>query len=344
MLKAYVLGLSSVSLAALLVIVIWMFGTQPRQEPGLLWGGQIYTTKQEFNGYLKSKGLSYKTWVARNPDAAPWEPEELTIGPITVRASAEARENWVVRLPLAAIGVMFATGCGFLLLRGLHSRGALFARKSAALFSVVATVVLIAGLWFGTQPQTEPEPGLSWGGKVYTTKQELNGYLSSKGLSYESWLARNPNAAPWERDVEGESTKVGREWTVGWPLLIMGLVLAVGMGVMLSHAVRPSRSRLGIVAHLTPLVVRIRPVLAASTGALPSLQRLGTVASAVIRRVKVVAPVYRARLIHAARADARQLPKLMENHSISVGYLVFGLLAAVVAGTLAVFVVSLLSP
>ena len=150
-LKGYLIGLLSATLAILLVAVIW-FGRQPPQEEGLLWGGKVYTSRQEFNGYLKSKGLSYETFVARNPGASPWEPDEFTIGPVTVRASIKTREDWVVWLPLAAIGLMLAIGCALLLWLWLRPRLRTvtrtvtpgLARRSAAFFSEVSTVLLVA--------------------------------------------------------------------------------------------------------------------------------------------------------------------------------------------------------
>jgi hypothetical protein len=59
-----------------LVLAALLFGfssvTQKKQDPGLLWGDTVYTSKDEFQGYLRAKSLSYKTWVARHPGAAPW--------------------------------------------------------------------------------------------------------------------------------------------------------------------------------------------------------------------------------------------------------------------------------
>ena len=149
MLKAYAFGFFGAALAVVLVAVI-LFGTKSSQEPGLLWGDKVYTTRQEFDAYLKSKGLSYKTWAARYPGAAPWEPDEITIGAITVRASTETREAWVVRLPLAAAGLMLATGCALLLLRGLRTAMPSRARGSVAFVSAVLTVLLASVIWFGT--------------------------------------------------------------------------------------------------------------------------------------------------------------------------------------------------
>jgi hypothetical protein len=117
-LKAYTLGFVIAALAVLLVSFIWL-SAQPPPEPGLLWGNNIYTTKQQFEGYLKEKGLSYKTWAAKNPNAAPWEPRELTVGAITVRATTQTRDTWVIRGPLAALGLMLATAGTLLLLRWL---------------------------------------------------------------------------------------------------------------------------------------------------------------------------------------------------------------------------------
>ena len=149
-LKGYLIGLLSATLAVFLVAVIW-FGRQPPQEEGLLWGGKVYTSRQEFNGYLKSKGLSYETFVARNPGASPWEPDEFTIGPITVRASTKTREDWVVRLPLAAIGLMLAIGCALLLWLRLRTVTRTvtpgLARRSVAFLGPVSTVVLVAVIY-----------------------------------------------------------------------------------------------------------------------------------------------------------------------------------------------------
>ena len=118
MLKAYTTGFVIAALAVLVVSFIWL-SAQPPPEPGLLWGNNVYTTKQQFEGYLKWKGLSYKTWVAKNPNAAPWEPGELTVGAITVRATTQTRDTWVIRGPLAALGLMLAATGTLLLLRWL---------------------------------------------------------------------------------------------------------------------------------------------------------------------------------------------------------------------------------
>jgi hypothetical protein len=254
-LKAYALGLFTAALALALVATIWI-GTQPRQEPGLVWGGAVYTSKEDFNGYLKSKGLSYKTWVARNPDAAPWEADTISIGAITVRVSA--RGDSVMRLFLVAIGLLLAIGTALLLLGRQNPVLVRFAGGSVVFFSVFSAVVLLA-IWFGGKPKEEP--ALLWGGAVYTSKQEFNVYLKSKGLSYKTWLARNPGAAPWEPPVlrstakAPEATKVRAvtkapgttDTSSGWlgrPLLaVIGLIVAAVSGLLLLRARRPVLAR-----------------------------------------------------------------------------------------------------
>ena len=149
MLKAYAFGFFSASAAVLLVAVIW-FGTETSPESGLLWGDKVYTSKQDFEGYLKSKGLGYKTWSARHTDGAPWDPNKFTIGAITLRASTETREAWVVRLPLAALGLMLATGATLLLMQAVRSAKPEISRRPLAFLSAVATVLLVAVIWFET--------------------------------------------------------------------------------------------------------------------------------------------------------------------------------------------------
>jgi hypothetical protein len=147
-LRVYALGFFSAVAAVLLVGVLWLGA--PEEESGLLWGDKVYTEKQEFEGYLKSKGLSYKTWEARHSGAAPWEPDEITIGALTLRASTETREAWVVRLPLAALALMLAIGGVLLLLSRLRSVMPELARRQVAFVSGFLTVLLVTVVWFGT--------------------------------------------------------------------------------------------------------------------------------------------------------------------------------------------------
>ncbi|MBA2383481.1 MAG: hypothetical protein H0V68_02300 [Actinobacteria bacterium] len=342
MLKAYVLGFVTAAVAVVLVAVVWL-GTEPSPEPGLLWGGKVYRTEQEFKGYLKSKGLSYKVWLAKYPGAAPWEPDEFTIGAITVRASTKAREDWVVRLPLAAIGLMVTTGCVLLLLRLLRSARPRLATGPVAFSSAVLTVLLVAAVWFGTHPRQEP--GLLWGGKVYTTRQEFNGYLKSKGLTYKAWLARNPGAAPWEPAPARGSPQAREDWLARFLLASAGLVFAIGCGMLLFKRVGRIRPRLAsgrpASDHGPALSVPASPVGKPAAGA--SSRGLTHGLSRATGFLRVAVPRYGDRIIGAARAEARRLPELVRDRNISIGYAAFGLIAAVIAGVFAVLVASLLS-
>jgi hypothetical protein len=58
----------------MVAVAVWLAVVQPFGRPGLVWGGNVYTSKNEFKRYLRSKSLSYATWLKRNPGVAPWEP------------------------------------------------------------------------------------------------------------------------------------------------------------------------------------------------------------------------------------------------------------------------------
>ena len=122
MLKAYAIGFLGAVLAVGLVAAI-VLATQPEQKPGLVWGTTTYTSKEQFRGYLKSKGLSYKVWLARNPGAAPWErtPRADVKGATHTttrdRTTREVVEDWASGLPLTPLVVILATGATLIFLR-----------------------------------------------------------------------------------------------------------------------------------------------------------------------------------------------------------------------------------
>ena len=371
-LKAYALGLFTAALALALVATIWI-GTQPRQEPGLVWGGAVYTSKEEFNVYLKSKGLSYKTWVARNPDAAPWEADTISIGAITVRVSA--RGDSVMRLFLVAIGLLLAIGTALLLLGRQNPVLVRFAGGSVVFFSVFSAVVLLA-IWFGGQPKVEP--GLLWGGSIYTTKQEFNVYLKSKGLSYETWVARNPGAAPWEPPAVQSSTKApeptqaravakapattdtSSDW-VGRPLLaVIALMLAAVSGLLLLRSRRPVLARYAAAPSASG-TVSIGGGSAGSPRTAASIERVGGVASAAAESLKGSARSTGARLFAAALSFARMvidgakaviagarevrsgLAHVMRERHVSGGDVAYGVIAIMSPVVFALIVVFVLS-
>ena len=114
MAKDYAVGLLGGLVLALAVAVLYV-ATEPKEETGLVWGNKVYTSKQEFNGYLKSKGLSYKTWLVRNPGVAPWEPN------LERRTAAADSSSRSPLLP-AALGLLLGAGCTVLELRRRRGR------------------------------------------------------------------------------------------------------------------------------------------------------------------------------------------------------------------------------
>ena len=73
MLRAYLVGLLGAIAGLMVGAAIW-FAVQSLDRPELVWAGSAYSSKQEFVLYLKSNGLSYRTWLKRHPGMAPWEP------------------------------------------------------------------------------------------------------------------------------------------------------------------------------------------------------------------------------------------------------------------------------
>jgi hypothetical protein len=364
MLKAYGLGFLIATVAVVLVAVT-PIGLQERQQPGLLWGDRVYSSEQEFKGYLKSKGLSYETWLARNPGAAPWEPDEIAFGFVTVRVSTEARERWVVRLPLVALGLAIATGCALLGLRRVRRVMPSRVRRSVAFVSAALTVLLVVGIWLGTQPRREA--GLLWGDKVYTSKEEFKGYLKSKGLTYSTWVARNPGAAPWEPASARPSPEQSRGWLGRALVAVLGSIVGIACALLLLWRWRPAIRAFarGSPAFFGPRVPRsgnspaagppafasIRPF---GVAAFASIRRFGVAAFASIRRFGVAAVgaahprgasalMYMERLVRTASARARLLSRLMPERHISVGDVAFCLLLVTTAVVFGLFVTVLMS-
>ena len=224
------------------------------------------------------------------------------------------------------------------------------------LFGAVVVILVVAGIWFVTQPKQEP--GLVWGGTVYSSKAEFKGYLREKGLSYKLWLARNPGAAPWEPDVGSEATpvpasgssrvalspapKAGRDSATELPLTTLGILAAAAL-LLLLRLPRPALPRL---ARESMTISRPRPV--GSTGRVqrtsvalrPAIRRLGVAGAGATRRV----PLRTERLVSALRADARLVRGSLYrwNHR-GGGVIVFLLITIIAAGALGVFIALLIS-
>jgi hypothetical protein len=131
-LKAYAVGLLGGLVLALVVAGIYV-ATEPEPERGLRWGDTVYTSRADFNEYLRSRGLSYKVWLARNPGVAPWEPavgSQAAQGTSArVAAPGAVTDDDGRRLPVAVAGLMLAIGCGLLLL--IHGLRTVVARAQA---------------------------------------------------------------------------------------------------------------------------------------------------------------------------------------------------------------------
>jgi hypothetical protein len=74
MVRPFLIGFLGTVAALMLVVAVWFAAIRPIEHPGLVWGGLVYESKEQFQVYLRSKGLSYSKWLKRNPGVAPWEP------------------------------------------------------------------------------------------------------------------------------------------------------------------------------------------------------------------------------------------------------------------------------
>jgi hypothetical protein len=121
----------------MLSAAIWFAVVKPINGPGMVWGGAVYRSKQEFNLYLKSKGLSYATWLGRNPGVAPWEPGRRA------RKSDQKAEIWDWRrdMLLAINAAMLAIIAAVILARNVARPGKpKLAAPDVEPFSAVPTI------------------------------------------------------------------------------------------------------------------------------------------------------------------------------------------------------------
>ena len=260
-----------------------------------------------------------------------------------------------------------STGAGSRLKRLSKSRntGAVLKAYAIGFVGAVLAILIVVALSQGVRGQDEP--GLRWGGTVYTSEAAFKGYLKSKGLSYKTWLARNPGAAPWEPAPEPRvaarptaaaapeaGSPPGREtatdlsgWLPGWlPLAAFGLAAAGGAIFLLS------RLRLGAAVARIPSrpavsfdgrALRLDALVAGGRTAVPTLQRAAHVAAGAVRRLEAAAPFYGERLLAAARSDGRVLRTFLQRRNMRLADVAFALLAVTAAAMFVLFVVVLLT-
>ncbi len=221
---------------------------------------------------------------------------------------------------------------------------------SIGFFGAVLAVAVAAAIWLATQPGQET--GLVWGDKTYTSKQQFNGYLKSRGLSYKVWLTRNPGVAPWEQAParaaaavtdtetrhERNTRQVVEDWATGLPLVPIGIILAAGCSLLLFvRTLRPILAR----APTWPAggtAARNREGSEQRSRALPSLRRLGTMASSAVRRFEASVPRYTERLLGVSQTDAQLLSAPKPERNIRTADLVFWLLGIATVALFVLFV------
>ena len=238
--------------------------------------------------------------------------------------------------------------------------------KAYAIGFVGAVLAILIVVALGQGVRTQEEPGLRWAGTVYTSEAAFKGYLKSKGLSYQTWLARNPGAAPWEPapepTVAARTSSAAQEaeppasretatdlsgWLPGWlPLAAVGLA-AVGGAIFLL-----SRLRLGTALARIPSrpalasdgrALRLEALVAGGRTAVPTLQRAAHAAAGAVRRLETAAPLYGERLLAGARAEGRVLRTYVQGQNIRWADVAFAVLAVTAAAMFVLFVVVLLT-
>jgi hypothetical protein len=87
-------------------------------------------------------------------------------------------------------------------------------------------------------PTAQPT-SLIWAGRVFTSGQDLNTWLKSRGSSYEQWAAHHPGLATTfplssKRPVAKEAVAAdGRNQPGWWNVLLVGLVIGSGVTLLL---------------------------------------------------------------------------------------------------------------
>ena len=87
-------------------------------------------------------------------------------------------------------------------------------------------------------PAAQPT-SLIWAGRVFTSGQDLNSWLKSRGSSYQQWATHHPGLATTfplsaKRPVAKEEVAAdGRNQPGWWNVLLMGLVIGSGVTLLL---------------------------------------------------------------------------------------------------------------
>lgn len=107
----------------------------------------------------------------------------------------------------------------------------LFVPLAAAIFAfglVTAATELI-----GDEPiATSQATGIVWADRVFPTKHDFEGWLKSRGASYEAWSARHPAAARAFEPVGASGTAAGPAQTQDHSTLAVGLVIVSVLGLL----------------------------------------------------------------------------------------------------------------
>ena len=104
----------------------------------LLWGGKIYTSREDFAKALRAKGASYEVWAERHPGAAPWDRGLWTVRP------RDAFAVWAFSSALALL--LVASLPPTLRERAAGGRLAVLGRALAPSHAFVVLAVFVGGL------------------------------------------------------------------------------------------------------------------------------------------------------------------------------------------------------
>src|SRR4051794_39058056 len=124
---------------------------------------------------------------------------------------------------------------------------------------VVDRPVIGAPLPFVQQP-----PSLLWANRNFTSRDDFENFLRSRGARFEIWADRHPNAAPWWRGAQPRDFYAA--WSIGSALMLL-LLFGIRRPARRARPTPPSRA---------PAVARPLPAPAPSTRAAASRPQSAT--------------------------------------------------------------------